>query len=185
MELNIETRVGKKKSEVKKLRREGKIPAVLYSQGKVGETIVVEANAIKKVLQKIVPGTLSTTIFTLGNGKSKKQAIIKDIQYNITTYDVIHLDFVELLDKVPVELNVPIQFTGAMECIGVKQGGGLRQVIRTLKVRCLPKYIPTHFVVDVKDLGLGESKKLMDIALPDQVIPVSNLNEIVAVVAKQ
>jgi len=184
MELSVGTRERKTKSEIKKIRREGSIPAIIYSEGKVGQTITVNGVAMKKVLQKIQPGTLSTTIFMLDHAGVKKRAIVKDIQYNITTYEVIHLDFIELLDKVEVTLNVPIQFTGVMECAGVKQGGGLRQVIRTLRVRCLPEHIPTHFEIDVKDLGLGESRRLADIATPASVTPIANLKEIVAIVAK-
>lgn len=185
MELTLAKREGIKKSDTKKIRREGNIPAIIYSQGKEGNVMVVDGPAMKKVLKKIVPGTLATTVFTLqGEGQGKK-AVVKDIQYNITTYDVIHLDFVELMDKVPVEVKVPVMLVGVNECAGVKQGGFLRQVIRAFKVRCLPKDIPSFIEVDVKDLGMLAAIKLADVKIPNNVRPLIDLNEVVVVVGKQ
>lgn len=185
MELTLSKRETTKKSDIKKIRREGNIPAIIYSQGKQGNNVVVEGPAMKKILKKIVPGTLATTILTLqGEGKGKR-AIIKDIQYNITTYDVIHLDFVELFDKIPVDVKIPVQLTGVNECKGVKEGGSIRQVIRAFNARCLPKDIPSFIEVDVKDLGLMGSIKLGDLTLPKNVKSLIDLKEVVVVVAKQ
>lgn len=183
MELVVTNRQGKAKSEIKKIRREGNIPAILYSQGKVGVGLVVPGNEFKKILNKTVSGTMPTTIFHLKNGKSSLRAILKGIQYNIA-YDVIHLDFVELIDNTPVELAVPVQCTGMTECAGVKLGGVFRQVLRHVKVRCLPKDIPAQFDLNVGDLALNEAKRVSDIALPPHLRLLLNPKDIVAVVTK-
>lgn len=187
MKLNVSKRNSDKKCEVKQLRRNGMIPAVLYSQGKVGETIAINSNEFQKLLASIQKGHLPTTVFTLvdESGKSRK-AIIKDIQYAFTTYAVIHIDFEEMHEDVPVSLKVPIVYTGTADCVGIKLGGVLRQVIRYLRVRCLPRNIPKNFSLDVTQMKMKETKRLRDIVLPEGVLPlVSDMNEVVAVIVKR
>lgn len=193
MELTVASRAPGKKSQTKKTRREGSIPAILYSLGEKGEEVVVNGLTFKKLLNTIEPGTLSSMVFTLSHqdkkfiGHQGKQvrAILKDIQYNITTYDVIHLDFVALHDDVPVTLNIPIKCTNTVDCQGVKLGGVFRQMVRHLKVRCLPKDIPSHFEIDVRDLNLGQSVKLESIRLPHGVTPVEDLKAVAVVIARR
>lgn len=193
MELTVASRTPGKKSETKKIRREGSIPAVLYSLGEKGEEVVVDGITFKKILNTIEPGTLSSMVFTLSHQDKKfiahqgKQvrAILKDIQYNITTYDVIHLDFVALHEDTPVTLNIPIKCINTVDCQGVKLGGALRQMLRYLKVRCLPKDIPSHFEIDVRDLGLGQAIKLESLSMPHGVTPVEDLKAVAVVIARR
>lgn len=185
MELEIKARKAENKTENKKIRRAGGIPAIIYSQGKVGSTVTVDATALQKILNQIVPGTLSTTIFALKEGSKTIKAIIKDIQYHRTSYNVIHIDFEELHDNVAVSLNVPIQCVGVVDCIGIKLGGNLRQVCRTLKVKALPKHIPSHIEIDISAMNVGEEKKLADVAIPSHVHPLSDLNTLAVVIAKK
>lgn len=185
MDLNYTKRAVACKTEVKRLRREGKIPAILYSEGKKGEEIAVDGNELKKILNRLEQGTLSTQVFMLSDGGKKRKAIIKDIQYKVTSYDIIHLDFEELHDNVSVNVNIPIRCVGAAECAGVKLGGFLRQIIRAMRVRCLPKDIPALFEVDVRELHVGQSKKLRDLVIPKNVKPMADLKEVAVVVSKR
>lgn len=186
MEFTVTSRAADKKSESKKIRREGGVPAVIYSQGKKGEEIIVSRAEFQKVLQQIEPGTLSTKIIVLNHNGKKIRAVFKDIQYHPTTYNPVHFDFVELVDDVPVNINVPLQCIHAMECVGVKLGGVLRQVIRQVKVRCLPKDIPSHFELDIKDMELHHTKKLRDILnIPNGVRPLIDLKEVAVVISKR
>ena len=89
----------------------------------------------------------------------RARAIVKDIQYNVASYDVEHIDFLLLSDDQIVTVNVPIQILGVAECPGIKLGGTFRQVIRTLKVSCLPKDIPSEFQIDIHDLNIAQSKR--------------------------
>lgn len=184
MKLKITKRSKASKSVVNTIRREGDIPAILYSKGQKGEEIALNGEAFKAVLRAIQPGCLSTTVFELEGEKSKVKAILKDIQYQPTTYNVWHLDFEELIDDVPVNVKVPIQCVGAAECQGIKLGGVLRQVIRTLKVNCLPKDIPQMFTVDISDLAINGTKRLKDLTLPKGVRPIADMNGVAVVVAK-
>ncbi len=185
MKLSVTKRVGTKKSDIKQIRREKNIPAILYSHGKPTEPIMINGDEFAAVLRKMQSGRLPTTKFSLVEGKKETQAIVKDIQYHPTTYQVYHIDFEELQDNVPVSFKVPIDCTGAAECAGIKLGGFLRQVIRHVKVECLPSKMPEKFEIDVKDLGIRQSKRLSDLAMPAGVKPLAALSEVVVVIAKR
>ncbi len=185
MKLTVTERAGIRKSDAKKIRREGNIPAILYSAGSNCELIEVDGTEFKTILREIKPGRLSTTKFSLDFGGKSRQAIVKDIQYDPTNYQVIHLDFEELKDDALVSVKIPIQCVGIVECMGIKLGGMLRQVIRTIKVECMPKDIPAEFTVDVRDLGIRQSKRLRDLTLPQGVRPLAPMDEVVVVIAKR
>lgn len=186
MQLKYKSRSAEKKRDAKRLLREGWIPAVLYVRGKEGETLSVCEQELSAAMRQVPKGRLPTTIFEMVDEKGKsRRAIIKDIQYNVVNYSVIHLDFEELLPDVPVNIKVPIECTGVVDCVGIKLGGVLRQVIRHLRVNCLPKNIPTVFTVDIKDLGIHQYKKLADLTIPVGVRPLADLNEVAVVIAKR
>lgn len=185
MKLTVKPRIGDKKSDIKQIRREGNIPAIIYSSKGQPKKIIIDGVEFGAVLRGMKPGHLPTTLFTLVDGKTQQRVIIKDIQYNLTTYAVTHLDFGELIDEVPVSVNVPITCIGTADCVGVKLGGFLRQILRHIKVECLPKLIPTEFEVDVRDLGIRQSKRLKDMKIPEGVRPLVNMEEVIVVIAKR
>lgn len=175
----------RKKGGLGTLRREGKIPAVLYGQKLDGEMLSISKEEMQTILRNMESGLLSTTVFELHGGKHSRKAIVKEIQYHVATYEIEHIDFLLLQDDIPVTLNVPIQVTGLADCAGIKLGGFMRQAIRTMKVSCLPKHIPTSFKIDVKDLELMQSKRLSDIAMPQGVKPLAMMSEVAVVIAKK
>lgn len=186
MKLQITKRSAERKSEATKLRREGFIPAVIYVRGKNAENVTIKSAELQTLMRNIQPGRLSTHKFTLveENGK-ERHAILKDIQYNVTNYNVIHLDFEELHDNEYINVKVPIECTGIVDCVGIKLGGVPRQVIRKLRVRCLPKDMPSAFYLDIKSLALFESKRLSDLDIPNDIRPLANMNEVAIVIVKR
>src|SRR5690348_16311478 len=98
MKLTVTSRTGVKKSDVKQIRREGNVPGVIYAPGKTPEMITVNGNEYGALIRKVRPGQLSTTVFTLVSGSKQRKAIVKEVQYEITRYEVSHLDFEELED---------------------------------------------------------------------------------------
>ena len=186
MKLKIEQRTADKKSDSKNLRNLGKIPAALYVRGKDSETIAVDAADFDTVLRTIKQGRLPTTKLTLvDEAGNERKVVVKDIQYHVTTYDVLHLDFEELIEGVEIKVKVPIVCFGEVDCVGIKLGGVLRRVIRHLRVQCLPKDMPEFFRMDVQTLGLKESRKLSDLNIPDAVRPLMDLNEVAVTIAKR
>lgn len=182
MQLTVKSR---QERNTKKIRREGQIPAVLYSKGHEGKNIQLDANDFKKILNQVPKGTLSSKIFELELDGKKMKALVKDIQYHVTTYDILHLDFVELHEDVEVKLNIPLLLKHTVDCEGVKLGGVLRQVIRQVKVKAKPKQIPDSFEIDVKRMQLGQSKRLSEIKMPEGVTPVDNLHNVAVTVARR
>jgi len=185
MKLKLSKRSGEKKSELTQIRFRKDIPAVIYQKGKPGELATVSGSEFHAVLRGLKKGYLPTTIFELDiDGKTSK-AIVKDIQYHPTTYQILHLDFLLLADDVPVDIKVPISCVGEADCVGIKLGGFLRQVIRHLKVRCLPKDIPTDFKVDIRNLAISQTKRIRDIEMGESIRSLVNPGEVVVVIAKR
>jgi large subunit ribosomal protein L25 len=185
MKLAVKQRVGEKKKDVKDIRREGNVPAIIYFSKGQPEKLIVDGAEFRTVLREMKPGQLPTTVFTLSDGKKERRAIIKDIQYHPTSYNVSHIDFEELLNDVPVNIKVPVNCIGIADCMGIKLGGFLRQVVRHVKVECLPKHIPAEFIVNVKDLGIRQSKRLKDIVMPTGVRALEKPEEVLVVIAKR
>ncbi|EKE07766.1 MAG: 50S ribosomal protein L25 [uncultured bacterium] len=185
MKLKVEERTTGRKGVTSQLRREGMVPAILYGAGKAGTPVAVKNDTLKEILRKIQPGRLSTTIFELERGAKTIQAIIKDVQYHVASYEIEHVDFLEMEESKLVEINVPISLVGAADCAGVKLGGFIRQVIRSLKVSCLPKNIPESFSLDIRNVGIGQSKLLSDLEIPPSVRPLAKLTEVLVLVGKK
>lgn len=185
MKLELKKRTTGKKGENNKIRREGDIPAILYNSKGDAHPVVVKGDELKAHLRSIKSGLLSTTVFELALDGKKIKAIVKDVQYHVASYDIEHIDFLQLSDSEKVTVNVPVQLIGAADCAGVKLGGFLRQVIRSMKVTCLPKDIPQEFSIDVREMNIAQSKTLADVAIPANVKPCARMNEVAVVVGKK
>jgi large subunit ribosomal protein L25 len=183
--LTCKQREGTSRGVSKRLRRDGMIPYVLYAQGKVIELGACNRHEIENTFRSLRSGFLPTTVFLLKDGKNQRKAIVKEIQYAPTTYEVIHIDFMELVDNHTVEVNVPVECSNIADCLGVKLGGWLRHVLRHIKVRCLPKDIPSHFELDVKDLDVCKGKRVKDLNIPKNVESLVSLEEVVVSVVKR
>ena len=181
----MELTISKREEKINKLRREKKIPAVLYGAKKPAEKIYIDQAEYKTILRQLKQGQILTTVFDLKMESGTEKAIIKSIQYHPTTYDEIHIDFQRLQKEKPIKIKVPIRFKGASECIGVKQGGVLKQAIRAVKVVCSPENIPEEVFIDVSDIGLLKNKNLSHVEIPQNVKPLLSLDEVIAVVAKR
>lgn len=169
----------------KKLRREGKIPAVVYGQKDEGVSIVVDASEYAAIMRAMPKGHLPNTVFTLKSEGKEIKAIVKDVHYHKVTYEVLHLDFMRLYEDVPAQLNIPIVMTGVDACRGVKAGGVLRQVKRHVRVKCLPKDLPASLKIDVAGVDMNGSARLSQITIPEAVSCSVNPLEVIAVVGKR
>ncbi len=185
MKVKISKRAGKLKSELSQLRHQKHVPGVIYGKGREVETIAVDGVDFGAALRHMKKGHLATTIFELEQDGKVIKAIAKDIQYHPVTYRLLHVDFIELQDEQPVNVNVPVEYIGIAECSGIKLGGFLRQVIRSVRVRCLPKDIPTQFNLDITEMGIGNTKRISDIDMPQGVKPLVGTKDVVVTIAKR
>jgi large subunit ribosomal protein L25 len=184
MKLKVLKREHGTKGQISSLLQEGQIPAILYVKGKENLVISVDRGEFEGILRSIRKGFLSTTIFEIELDGKKKKALVKDIQYHKTTYNVIHLDFQEIYEDVRLNVSIPLEFTGVADCSGIKLGGFLRPVKRSIKVNCFPKDIPQCFSVDIRDLGIKQNKRVRDLDVKGDVRVLSDSDNVIVVIAK-
>lgn len=184
MKLIAKERSVGKRSFISKIRNEGNIPAVMYTKGKEPVQIEVSGADFNAALRQLEKGHLPNTVFELNFENGVKKAIVKDIQYHRTTYDILHLDFYELQEHEAIKVNVPLHFTGVAECQGIKLGGFLRPIKRHIQVKCLPDHIPDAFHLNIKELGLKQAKRVKDITFPENVNCLFGKEEVVVVIGK-
>jgi large subunit ribosomal protein L25 len=159
---------------------------VLYRAGEAGRPIVIASADFQAVLRQIPQGSLATTVFELDYEGEKVKAIVKEVQYHPTSYQVIHIDLMAVAAREAVRVRVPLRCTGVAQCAGVRLGGMLRQVMRSVPVRCESiEKIPDELVVDVATLGIRQSRRLHQIEFPKGVTPLLDMNEVAVVVAKR
>ena len=185
MKLSITKRTNVRKSDTMNVRREGNVPAILYSAGEKPTDIVISGAELQAVLRVVKQGHLSTTILELSHEGSTFKALVKDIQYHPTTYNVLHMDLQKLSESSKVRVNVPIEFIGMADCPGIKLGGFLRPIIRYVNVECLPNQIPANFTLSVADLGMKQAKRIKDLSFPNGVRPITKVDEVAVVIAKR
>ncbi|MDR2922706.1 MAG: 50S ribosomal protein L25 [Treponema sp.] len=160
----------------RRIRRGGRIPAVLY--GRTGNAIPLDLDALE-----FVRGTKniseSTIVKVEVDGKSY-DAFVKDTQRNIIDGNLLHVDFYEVESGVVLRAKVSLHITG--NPIGVREGGILEKPLHEVEVECLPKDLPERIEVDVSNLNVNQSLHVRDIPLGEGVRLVSAPDQVVALV---
>ncbi|MFO0619051.1 MAG: 50S ribosomal protein L25 [Polyangiaceae bacterium] len=153
------------KGPSRRLRREGKSPAIAYGKELTPLALAVSPKELKTALAG--PLGRNTVMELQIDGKDKMTVLVKQYAHHPVSREIVHADFIQIaLDK-PVDVQVPLKLVG--KCKGVVAGGILGQVYRTLPVRCLPQKIPALLELDVTELGLNESMKTAQLVLPEGV----------------
>ena len=150
---NVRKETGKKST--KNLRKEKRVPCVLY-----GGKEIVHFSAFENDFQNLLHTTNVYIVNLELDGKNFK-AILQDFQFHPVTDKIMHADFIEVFDDKKVIIKIPIHLTGSSE--GIKEGGKLRQRRRHLKVKGLPKDMPDHLDIDIADMNIGDVKKIGDL----------------------
>ncbi|MCR5710187.1 MAG: 50S ribosomal protein L25 [Bacteroidales bacterium] len=148
LELQGKKRITGKKADVKSVRREGRVPCIIYGAGVSELPFSVDEKELKNLTH-----TPYSHIVDLDIEGTGYQAILKAIQYHPVTDRAIHVDFLSIDPAKPVTIDVPIKITG--NSIGVRQGGKLSVPTRKLKVCGLIENLPDELPVDITSLGLG------------------------------
>ncbi len=179
-QINIqsEVRQGVGKGVARQLRRDGKIPAVLYRAG-VSLALSLNPKEISQVLRS-VSGENTLITLQLGEGDARV-AILRDFQRDPLTGKILHADLFEISMNEPILVNIPVFLVGGVP-IGVKDGGLLRHYARELSVRCLPALIPDRISIDASTLGIGQAIHVKDIPLDDGVQVTTDEDQVVVAV---
>jgi len=165
--LEVARREGSGKGVARKLRQNGKIPAVVYGGHRESVAIEVDRKAVSELIQKSQHGVRSIFLLKMSGTDQQRHAMIKDIQMDPITRKMTHIDFVRVTMDEVLRVTIPVHHTGT--AIGVKQGGLLDFQIRELHVECLPTAIPDSIDVDVTNLDVHDYVRISDLKLPEGV----------------
>jgi large subunit ribosomal protein L25 len=161
-----------------RLRREGKVPAVVYGLGIDSKSISVPA----RELQHILAGEAgANTLITLDVDGESVLTLARQIHRHPTKGQLVHVDFVRIDRDVAVSAEIPIHLIGEAE--GVKDGGLLEQLLFHLTVQAMPGNIPVSIEIDVEGLNIGDQLRVEDITLPEGVATEAEADFVVAQVA--
>jgi large subunit ribosomal protein L25 len=161
---NVKPRATKGDGPAKALRREGFAPAVLYGPKTAPIMLSVNSHAMEQLLKT---ASIGQTLLNLQieDGDGPKPAIIKEMQRNVLTGEILHVDFYEVDMKRKIRVQIPIVTTGKSK--GVEMGGMLQIIRREVEVLCYPNQIPDEIAVDITDLDVGESVHVEDLPLAE------------------
>src|ERR1700745_917522 len=157
------TRSGSGKGAARAERRAGRVPGVIYGDGKPPLNVSVDHSDLK---QRIYAGRFLTTVYELDIDGGKQRVIPRDFQLDPVKDLPIHVDFLRLGEGAKVRVRVPIRILGAESSPGVKRGGTVNIVAHSIAVQVSADDIPQAFDVNISDLEINYSRHLTDITLP-------------------
>jgi large subunit ribosomal protein L25 len=163
--LEVSRREGTGKEIAKKLRRDGKVPAVVYGGHKESVAITVDRKAVSELVQKSEHGIRSVFLLKMAGTDQQRHAMIKEITINPISRKMEHIDFVRVVMDEKIKVTVPVHIVGT--AIGVKEGGLLDFQVREVHIECLPTAIPDSVDVDVTPLGSHDYYRVKDLKLPE------------------
>jgi large subunit ribosomal protein L25 len=163
----VEIREGRGKEFNRKLRQDGRAPAVLYGRGKDTVSLSLDPRELEKSLKSSHAGM--NTLFDLrGDPKVEgRTVLVKELQREPVRGNIIHADFFEIDMTQKLQVSVPLHIEGIAP--GIAMGGVLEHSLREVELLCLPNAIPDEIMVDVSALEMNESIHLSDLQLPDGV----------------
>jgi large subunit ribosomal protein L25 len=169
-------RTGAGSGDAKRIRRSGRIPAVIY--GHSGEALTVDLDALD--FTNSVRSVSESTIVQVNVDGQIHNAFVKDTQRNITDGKILHVDFYEVQADTLVRARVPLHISG--NPAGVREGGVFETSLHDIEVECFPKDLPERINVDVSELGVNQSIHVRDLPLGEGVRLLSGKDQVVALV---
>ena len=166
-DLIAEFRDDKGKGASRRLRREGKVPAILYGGGRPPRNLAFDHN---KVIRQLENESFYSSVLSVKVGDKEQAVILKDLHRHPAKRQILHMDLQRIREDEEIRMNVPLHFLGEDVAPGVKQGGGkVSHLMTDVEVVCLPKHLPEYLEVDIADLELNEMRYISDIPLPEGV----------------
>jgi len=166
-ELIAEFRDDQGKGASRRLRRSGKVPAILYGGHQGARALALDHARLVLMLDN---ERFYSTILSLKVGDEKQAAVLKDLQRHPYKNQVVHIDFQRVLEDEKIRMRIPLHFLNETTAVGVKTQGGVVSHLRNdLEVSCLPKDLPEYIEVDLQELGLGQIIHLSELKLPEGV----------------
>jgi large subunit ribosomal protein L25 len=167
IDLKAQVRTKTGKGPARALRRDGRIPAILYGQKADSIMLSIDFKEFENIVKKVNIGSVLLNLQIQNGETTTRPAMIKELQTNPVSGAFLHVDFYEIDMQRKITVSVPVVTRGTSE--GVEQGGHLQIVRRELELFCLPTAIPEAIEVDITDLTIGDSIHVQEIALPGDV----------------
>lgn len=167
------------KGAARTLRRNGRVPGVIYGHARQPQALDMDTRELDKLLEHI---SAENTVVELLIGGRASRTLIREIQRHPFRRQILHVDFQELVAGEKVTVRVPIVLAGS--AVGVRVDGGvLDQTLRELEIEVDPAYMPNHIDVDISNMVIGDSIHVRDLALPPGVEPLTDRDTTVCVCA--
>ncbi len=161
--LSAETRDRAGKGASRHLRREGRVPAVVYGNNEEALSIHLEEKALVKALSS---GHFMNSVVMIDAGKALVRTLPKDVQFHPVTDRPLHVDFLRISEHAKVHVDVPIHFVDEDKSRGIKRGGVLNQVRHELELICDAAEIPEEIVISLAGMDIGDSLHISQVTLP-------------------
>ena len=164
-----------------KLRATGFIPAILYGGKNPNQKISIEKKAVRDIIN--TDNFLSKVLELDIEGK-KEKVLPRDVAYHVVSEEPIHIDFMRVVSGKKIILEIPVKFINHPESPGLKKGGVLNIVRRTVELKCPAENIPNDITIDLTGTDIGTSLKISSVKLPENVIPtITDRDFVIATVA--
>ena len=177
--ITVESRKSFGKGDAGRMRRQGRVPGVFYGPGKQAAPLSIDEREFRTKIGGLEGSHLIQLTSSLPELQDKI-AILREVQRNPLTSELVHIDLYEVDVNKPLQITVPIHFLGKAE--GVTLGGNLQPLMREITVECLPREIPEFVTADVSALKIHESLHISDIALSAGVKAIFDVDEAVVTV---
>jgi len=164
--VKAELRTDSGKGASRRLRHQGKVPAVMYGAGKEPTMLTVAHN---EIIRSTEDEAFFSHILTVEYNGTSEKVILKDMQRHPAKIQITHLDFQRIDETHALHVHVPLHFINEDSAPGVKMGGLVSHLMTDIEVSCLPKDLPEYLEVDVSKLELGSSIHLSEVVLPEGV----------------
>ena len=167
LDLVAELRTDTGKGSSRRLRRAGKVPAIIYGAGREPRALTFDHNDLFRAAES---ESFFSSILNVQVGENVRPSILKDIQIHPAKRIIMHLDLQRIVEGEKIKMTVPIHYLNEEVCVGAKVGGGTIQKTRTeVEVSCFPKDLPEYLEVDLETLELDQILHFSDIKLPAEV----------------
>ena len=167
-----ELRAKQGKSAARALRKEGRLPAIVYG----GESMQMLSLPQKEFQKEYMEGNIQSKLIKIELGGKTITAIPREVQLHPVTDKPEHADFQEVKKGEKIKVKIHIRVTNEDKCPGIKKGGVLNIVQRTIEFLCEPENMPQHINIDISSLEIGNNLHINDIELPKGITPLDKSN---------
>ncbi len=165
---------------LKRMRREGFIPSVVYGGGSENRNVKISAKDFRDMIGASASANVLVDLELDGGGQ--QLAFVKDLQHDPLSGNILHADFLAINEATEITAQIPVVLNG--EALGVTMGGQLEQLLYTIEIKCLPKDLPETIEGDVSDLDVGDALHIGGMQWTEGVSPTLGANVVVALAAK-